>query len=69
MNQKLKYIIAVLASCLLMFGGVSYVYAAGTLSVAVSSDTVKTGDTVTVTIYAANADQEKVAALDGEWTV
>ncbi|MCI8634114.1 MAG: hypothetical protein HFJ05_00740 [Eubacterium sp.] len=62
MNQKLKYIIAFLASCLLMFGGVSYVYAAGTLSVAVSSDTVKTGDTVTVTIYAANADQEKVTA-------
>ena len=62
MNQKLKCIIAFLASCLLMFGGSFYIYAAGTLSVAVSSDTVKTGDTVTVTVYAANANQEKVTA-------
>ncbi len=62
MKHKMKSMIAFLAACLLLLSGASFVYAAGTLSVAVSSDTVKTGDTVTVTIYAANANSEKVTA-------
>lgn len=62
MSHKIKSMIAFLAGCMLLFGSASFVLAAGTLSVAVSSDTVKTGDTVTVTVYAANANSEKVTA-------
>lgn len=62
MNHKFKHIIAFLTGCLLLFGGAVNVLAAGKLSVAVSSGTVKTGDTVTVTVYAVNANNEDVIA-------
>lgn len=62
MNHKIKRMIAFLAGCMLLFGWSFPVRAAGTLSVAVSSGTVGTGETVTVTIYAANANSEKVTA-------
>ena len=62
MNHKCKHIIAFLTGCLVLLWGSTCVFAAGRLSVAVSSGTVKTGDTVTVTVYAVNANNEDVIA-------
>ena len=62
MNHKCKHIIAFLTGCLVLLWGSTCVFAAGSLSVAVSSGTVKTGDTVTVTVYAVNANNEDVIA-------
>ena len=54
---------AVLCICFVFLIGASYtVFGAGTLTVAISSSTVKTGDTVTVTVYAAGADNSEVTA-------
>lgn len=62
MRNKLKYIIAACFGCILYFGTAVLTLAAGTLSVALSSGTVAVGDTVTVTVYAAGADNSEVTA-------
>lgn len=48
--------------CVFLIGAAHTVFGAGTLTVALSSSTVKTGDTVTVTVYAAGADNSEVTA-------
>ncbi len=62
MNNKIKLLLSFCASFLLLFFTTLPVYAAGTISLAVSSGTVKAGETVTVTVYAANAANEAVVA-------
>lgn len=59
---KTKLAAAFCIGCVFFFSAVSFVFAAGTLSVAVSQGTVKTGDTVTVTVYAEGAGGEEVTA-------
>lgn len=54
---------AALCICFVFLIGAAHtVFGAGTLTVALSSSTVKTGDTVTVTVYAAGADNSEVTA-------
>lgn len=62
MRNKIKITIAACLGCILMLGGTITVFAAGALSIAVSSGSVKTGDTVTVTVYANGANNEDVTA-------
>ena len=59
---KIKLAAAFCVVCMLFLGTSMTSYAAGMLSIAVSSGTVKSGDTVTVTIYAADANNAAVAA-------
>lgn len=62
-NYRKTKFMAVLCICFVFLIGASYtVFGAGTLTVAISSSTVKTGDTVTVTVYAAGADNSEVTA-------
>lgn len=60
--RKIKFIAAFCICCVFLIGAVHTVFGAGTLTVALSSSTVKTGDTVTVTVYAAGADNSEVTA-------
>ena len=59
---KIKLAAAFCMVCMLFLGTWITTYAAGMLSIAVSSGTVKSGDTVTVTIYAAGSDNAAVTA-------
>lgn len=59
---KIKLAAALCAFCMLFFGATVTSFAAGTLSIAVSSGTVKAGDTVTVTVYAEGSDSAAVTA-------
>lgn len=59
---KLKMIMAVCVVCMFFFGTALTVSAAGVITIAVSSGTVQTGDTVTVTVYAENSNGESVTA-------
>lgn len=62
-NQiKIKIFLSAFIGCILFFGAALSVFAAGTITVALSSETVKTGDAVTVTIYAENANGEEVSS-------
>lgn len=62
MRNKIKIFLSVFICCIVLFGAALSVSAAGTISVALSSATVKTGDSVTVTVYAENASGEKVSS-------
>ncbi len=59
---KSKITIFFCAVCIFLIGTAVPALAAGTLTIAVSSGTVRTGDTVTVTVYAENANGEEVTA-------
>lgn len=59
---KIKLAAAFCISCMLLFGTAVTLRAAGMLTIAVSSGTVKSGDTVTVTVYAAGSDNAAVTA-------
>lgn len=61
-NKKIKFFISACIGCMLFWGLALTVFAAGALSIAVSSGTVKTGETVTVTVYAENANGEEATA-------
>lgn len=60
--RKTKFMAALCICCVFLIGAAHTVFGAGTLTVALSSSTVKTGDTVTVTVYAAGADNSEVTA-------
>ena len=60
--RKAKFMAALCICCVFLIGAAHTVFGAGTLTVALSSSTVKTGDTVTVTVYAAGADNSEVTA-------
>ncbi len=62
MKSKIKIGIAVCIYCICLFGSTILVSAAGTLSVALSSSTVKAGETVTVTVSAAGEDGGEVTS-------
>ena len=62
MKNKIKTLIATCLGCILLLGGAMTVWAAGTLSIAVSSGTVATGDTMTITVYAVDANNAEVTA-------
>lgn len=57
---KIKLAAAFCVVCMFFLGTSMTSYAAGMLSIAVSSGTVKSGDTVTVTIYAADSNNAAV---------
>ncbi len=59
---KIKLAAACCVIGLFLFCAVDMASAAGALTIAVSSSTVKAGDTVTVTVYAAGADNAEVTA-------
>lgn len=59
---KSKITIFFCVVCIFLIGTAVPALAAGTLTIAVSSGTVRTGDTVTVTVYAENANGEEVTA-------
>lgn len=59
---KIKLAAAFCTVCMLLFGAAATASAAGMLTIAVSSGTVKAGDTVTVTVYAAGSDNAAVTA-------
>ena len=59
---KIKAAAAVCILGLFLFGASVPSFAAGVLTIAVSSQSVKAGDTVTVTVYAAGADNADVTA-------
>lgn len=60
--RKTKFMAALCICFVFLIGAAHTVFGAGTLTVALSSSTVKTGDTVTVTVYAAGADNSEVTA-------
>lgn len=62
MRNKIKIAIATCIGCILLLGGALTVFAAGSLTIAVSSSTVAQGDTMTVTVYAVGANNEEVTA-------
>lgn len=59
---KIKLAAAFCMACMLLLGTAATTFAAGMLTIAVSSGTVKAGDTVTVTVYAAGSDNAAVTA-------
>lgn len=62
MKNKIKITLSACLGCVVLMLGALNVSAAGALSIAVSSGTVKAGDTVTVTIYAKDANNTDVTA-------
>lgn len=62
MKNKMKVLIATCIGCMLLLGGAITVLAAGTLSIAVSSGTVAAGETMTITVYAVDANNVDVTA-------
>lgn len=62
MKEKAKKLLTVLLGCILLIGNADPVSAAGTLTIAVSSGTVAAGDTMTVTVYAVNNNNEEVTS-------
>ena len=61
-NRTIKFLMALCVWCMVFLGTANTVFGAGTLTIAVSSGTVKSGDTVTVTVYAVGANQTEVTA-------
>ena len=62
MKNKIRITLSACLGCVVLMLGALNVFAAGALSIAVSSSTVKAGDTVTVTIYAKDANNTDVTA-------
>lgn len=62
MKNRWRIFAAACICCMFLIGGAMTAVAAGALTVAVSSGSVQAGETVTVTIYAADADNAAVTA-------
>lgn len=60
--STVKLIIAVWIGWLVILTGQTPAFAAGSLSIAVSNSSVSTGDTMTVTVYAVNANGEEATS-------
>lgn len=62
MKHKIQILLAACMTCLVLMCGSSHVFAAGTLSIAVSSANVAAGDTVEITVYAVDENNTDVTA-------
>lgn len=62
MKNKIQILLAACMTCLVLMCGSSTVFAAGTLSIAVSSANVAAGDTVEITVYAVDENNTDVTA-------
>ena len=62
MKNKIKFTLAALCGAFCVLLGSVTAFAAGNLSIAVSKNTVAAGDTMTVTVYAVNGNNEAVTS-------
>lgn len=62
MRNKIQILLAACMTCLVLMCGSGHVFAAGTLSIAVSSANVAAGDTVEITVYAVDENNTDVTA-------